>query len=318
VQNGRIPDFVKTMNIDNLKLFLHLAETLHFGKTSAACHMSPSTLSRQIQRLEAEVGCALFARDNRSVSLTRHGRAFRQYARETVDGWSDFRQSLKLDRKELTGEISMYCSVTASYSVLPNLLSDFRRLHPNIEIKLRTGDPASSIEKVMQDEVDIVIAAKPDKLSPKLDFITVAISPLLFVAPPAQNEITALLRENPVPWERIPMIIPERGLARSRIDQWFRRQGIKPNIYAQVLGNEGIVSMVNLGFGVGLVPDLVLQHSPFAERLQVLAVENPLEPYYVGVCAGVKKIRNPLIGAFWQVALKRGIGVEAPGFEPAE
>lgn len=295
------------MDIESLKLFLHLAETLHFGKTSAACHMSPSTLSRQIQKLEADIGHSLFERDNRSVSLTEQGIRFRRYAYETLDRWSAFQQSLNLENKELTGEISMYCSVTASYSVLPELLSDFRKTHPKIEIKLRTGDPASSIEKVLRDEVNIVIAARPEKLSAKLEFVTIAVSPLLFIALREKNEISTMLEARPIPWQRIPMIIPERGVARSRIDQWFRQLGVKPLIYAQVLGNEGIVSMVNLGFGVGLVPDLVLKNSPFEDQLQVLAVENPLAPYHVGVCARRKKIRNPLIGAFWEVALRNAI-----------
>lgn len=295
------------MDILNLKLFLHLAESLHFGKTSAACHMSPSTLSRQIQKIESEVGHPLFERDNRKVSLTENGIKFRQYAKESLERWNEFNYSLNNEIHELKGEICMYCSVTASYSVLPKLLSDFRKKHPKIEIKLRTGDPASSIEKIMNDEVDIVVAAKPDSLSPKLDFITIAESPLLFIGPKEHCSVTEMLDEQEIQWGKIPMIIPERGLARKRIDQWFRKKGIKPNIYAQVLGNEGIVSMVNLGFGVGIVPHLVINNSPFEDKVQVLNITNPLEPYHVGVCISRKKAGNSLIKAFWQVALSKGI-----------
>jgi len=290
------------MDIQNLKLFLHLSETLHFGKTSAACHMSPSTLSRQIQKIESEVGHPLFERDNRTVNLTENGIKFKQYAKESLERWNEFNRSLNNEIHDLKGEISMYCSVTASYSVLPKLLSDFRKKHPKIEIKLRTGDPASSIEKIMNDEVDIVVAAKPDSLSAKLDFITIAQSPLLFIAPLESSVITVMLEEPEIQWSKIPMIIPERGLARKRVDQWFRQKGVKPNIYAQVLGNEGIVSMVNLGFGVGIVPLLVIKNSPFEDKVQVLDISNPLEPYHVGVCINRKKSRNSLVNAFWQVA----------------
>ena len=75
------------MDTEDLKIFLHLADTLHFGKTSAACHMSPSTLSRQIQRIEEEVGQQLFERDNRSVLLTESGVQFRKYAKESLGKW---------------------------------------------------------------------------------------------------------------------------------------------------------------------------------------------------------------------------------------
>lgn len=97
------------------------------------------------------------------------------------------------------------------------------------------------------------------------------------------------------------MIIPERGLARKRVDQWFKQKGIKPTIYAQVLGNEGIVSMVNLGFGVGVVPQLVIKNSPFEDKVRVLSVTNPLESYQVGFAPPAKKseIRSSTPSGVW-------------------
>ena len=63
------------MDLRNLELFLHLADSLHFGKSADAMAVSPSTLSRAIQRLEQKTGCVLFERDNRSVRLTPAGEA---------------------------------------------------------------------------------------------------------------------------------------------------------------------------------------------------------------------------------------------------
>ncbi|HET8791642.1 MAG TPA: LysR family transcriptional regulator, partial [Modicisalibacter sp.] len=64
------------MDLRPLRQFLVLADTLHFGRTSDACHVSASTLSRSIASLEATLGVRLFERDNRSVHLTREGRLF--------------------------------------------------------------------------------------------------------------------------------------------------------------------------------------------------------------------------------------------------
>lgn len=72
------------MDLKPLRHFLSLAETLHFGRASAACHVSPSTLSQSIQHLENNLGVYLFERDNRSVSLTAEGIKFERYARETL------------------------------------------------------------------------------------------------------------------------------------------------------------------------------------------------------------------------------------------
>ena len=72
------------MDIRDLKLFLHLAESCHFGRTSKAMYVSPSTLSRQIQRLEEQLGHPLFIRDNRSVKLTQAGEHLKQFAQQTL------------------------------------------------------------------------------------------------------------------------------------------------------------------------------------------------------------------------------------------
>ena len=68
-----MPIYETNMDSQALRLFLSLADNLHFGKTSREQHVSPSALSRSIKQLEDELGAPLFLRDNRSVRLTREG-----------------------------------------------------------------------------------------------------------------------------------------------------------------------------------------------------------------------------------------------------
>ncbi|MFC6670479.1 HTH-type transcriptional activator IlvY [Marinobacterium aestuariivivens] len=289
------------MDTRSLQLFLSLSETLHFGRSSEACHISPSTLSRTLKQLEESLGVQLFERDNRTVTLTHEGRLFQQYAREALAQWDLIRNSLLAEAAELHGEISMYCSVTASYSFLYEILSRFRHDYPRIEIKLHTGDPDQSIARALAGDEDIAIAARPDSLPAGLDFKPIAASPLLFIAP--QGDLGFALppagESAAEHWSDVPMILPEGGVARDRVDEWFRAIGIRPHIYAQIAGNEAIVSMVSLGFGIGVVPRLVLENSPLAERVQILDARPELAPLEVGLFALERKLKNPLIQAFW-------------------
>ncbi|MHB0777352.1 HTH-type transcriptional activator IlvY [Halomonas sp. WWR20] len=289
------------MDLRSLKQFLNLADTLHFGRASEACHISPSTLSRTIRQLEEATGATLFERDNRSVVMTAEGRLFQQYARETLEHWELFRHSLMEENRELAGEISIYCSVTASYSFLYELLSEFRLQYPRIELKLHTGDPADAIVRVMSGEEDMAITARPEHLPTQLAFKPIATSPLVFIVPGEKADWlpATLAMPRAEEWAETPMILSESGLARERADRWFRDLGIKPHIYAQVAGNEAIVSMVGLGFGVGVVPKIVLDNSPLADRVRILEVQPHLSPYDVGLCVLEKKLRNPLIRALW-------------------
>ncbi|MEA3252922.1 MAG: HTH-type transcriptional activator IlvY [Pseudomonadota bacterium] len=290
------------MDLRPLRHFLALAETLHFGRASDACHVSPSTLSRSLRQLETRLGVRLVERDNRTAYLTREGRLFQQYARDALEQWAALRQTLMEEAGELAGEISIYCSVTASYSFLYELLSEFRLRHPRIELKLHTGDPADAIARILGGDEDMAISARPETLPAQLAFKPIATSPLVFIAPrEAANWLPA---ESQPPlaatWADTPMILSESGLARERTDAWFRSLGVKPRIYAQVAGNEAIVSMVGLGFGIGVVPQIVLDNSPLADRVRTLDVSPRLAPYDVGLCVLEKKLRNPLIHALWE------------------
>ena len=286
------------MNTRLLKHFMSLSDSLHFGRASAACHISPSTLSRSIQNLEDSLNVQLFVRDNRSVQLTREGEQFREYARDTLQQWDGIRNQLMSTVGKLSGEISVYCSVTASYSFLYEILSQFRQNFPGIEIKLHTGDPEPAIQHVLSGQEDICVAARPDHLPAELAFSSIGLSPLVFIVP---VDDSVLIPRSDTDWANTPMILPEKSISRNRANQWFANKNIKPRIYSQVAGNEAIVSMVSLGFGIGIVPQIVVDNSPLSDKVHILDVNPWLPAYDVGICVLEKKLKNPLIKAFWSL-----------------
>ena len=283
------------MDTRALTLFLSLAETLHFGRASEICHISPSALSRSIKHLEESLGVSLFERDNRSVSLTREGKQLQSYARETLQNWDNFKDSMLAGSNELQGSISIYCSVTASYSFLYDILKAFRQDHPKVEIKLHTGDAAHGISRVTNEQEDIAIVARPSVLPNKLAFRLIASTPLVFIAPKSGLTVPKTREQ----WADTPMILSEEGLGRERLNQWFREMDIQPLIYAQVAGHEAIASMVRLGFGIGAVPKIVLDNSPLARKVKVLEHNGELGNYDISLCALKKRLKSPIIKAFW-------------------
>lgn len=280
------------MDSHSLRLFLALADNLHFGRTSREQHVSPSALSRSIKQLEDELGAALFVRDNRSVRLTREGQQFREYASEVINGWQAIRQTFMQDQLNLHGELSLYCSVTASYSFLYDILSSFRQ-DTRIEMKLHTGDPAKAVERVQQGLEDLAIGALPDSLPNGVVFQSITRSELRFIGPQAPQLLNEEQLKHPgaESWKDVPMILSEEGLARTRTDRWLKSHNIKPRIYAQVSGNEAIVSMVSLGFGIGVVPQIVLDNSPLTARIRIYDIQPPLTAYDIGLFALEKRLR---------------------------
>ena len=291
------------MNTRSLKNFLALAENLHFGKASDVCNISISALSRNIRQLEEELGVRLFNRDNRTVALTDEGQKFLKYAREAISQWQLIQNELGDHSGELRGKLSLYCSVTASYSILFDLLNRFRPDYPGIEIKLHTGDPEHAIARIIAGSEDISIAAHPRTLPRGVVFKPITVSPLVFIAPISQldPDVPITTPSTPEAWANVPMVLSETGIARNRVDAWFREMGISPRIYAQVEGYEAIVSMVSLGLGIGVVPEIVLVNSPLIERIKVLNVASELDAFEIGLFTLKRNLNNPLVAAFWDL-----------------
>jgi len=279
-----------------------LSRALHFGRASRECHLSPSALSRSIQRIETEVGHRLFERDNRSVSLTPAGVEFQSYAAEALTRWERLRERLEDRGRRLEGTLSIFATVTACHSFLPRILGRFRQAHPGIHLRIETGNAASALEHLEEEGVLVSVAPLPARTPRHLRTRPIAQTPLLFVAPRAEGEVSRLVDRRPIPWADVPLVLPESGPAREDVDRWFRRRGLSPPIYSEVPGNEAILSLVSLGCGVGAVPRLVLEKSPLRSELRNLEVRPRLERLRIGLCVKARKLRSPLVRAFWEVA----------------
>ncbi|MEV3908020.1 HTH-type transcriptional activator IlvY [Streptomyces canus] len=277
-----------------LRLFLHLAQTLNFGRTSLDCHVSPATLTRTVQRLEADLGHRLFDRGPRGVSLTAQGHRFRAYAVQALELWRAYREEHP-DPAELTGHLAVFATVTACQALLPDLLAPFRAAHPQVRLDLRTGDAAAALARLDEGEVDVAVAVAgiPARLPEGLVSRTVAVTDLVLVT----------ARDRPDPDLDGPFVLPHRGLVREAADRWFRARGTVPDVACEPDGHEGLLTLVALGCGTGVVPRLVLEHSAVRERLSEVPADPRPEHFAIGLCVRRSDLRRPLVAALWSLTV---------------
>ncbi len=286
------------MDIQQLRLFTSLCRNLHFGNAGLENHMSPSAVSRNIQRLEDSVGHKLFLRDNRSVSLTEQGEVFHRYAMDVLNRWNVLMQELGQSEGELRGRLTLFSSVTASQSILPTVLSRFRQEYPGIHIQLETGYAVNALKRLYEG-CDVVVAALTEDEDEQLIKRIITSIPIQTVAPVNTPGVNEWLQDE-IDWSRIPLVLPRSGQARENIDSWFIRQGIRPNIYAEVSGNEAILSLVALGCGVGFVPRLVINESPLVNKVRLIESGPELSDFHVGFCTRRSSLASSdVIRAFW-------------------
>ena len=291
------------MDIRSLQLFVALAEELHFGRAAQFCHVSPSAATRTLQRLEAEVGATLLERDKRRVVLTRSGHEFLAYARDALQRWREVQSQLDSRHANPRGQLRLYCSVTAAYTVLATILPDVRSRYPDIEIHLSTGDQADALRRVREAHDDMAIAAHSGELPDGIAFHSLRYSPLVCIGPVIACQVRdQLVAGQALAWDSVPLILPESGLVRSRLEQWFRQAQLVPRIYAYVRGHEAIVALVALGFGVAVVPQIVIENSPLRAQIAIHSPGPELTPFNIGLIARRSRLQDPLVRVVWELA----------------
>jgi len=269
------------MDFYELNAFIVLSQELHFGKASELLNLSPSALSRIISRLEDELKVSLFDRSNRSVYLTDEGKYFLKYAKDFVQKKKEVQEHFVRCDDEVSGRLHVYASVTACYTVLPDFIKRLNAQYPQIQLSIETGDPAGAVAAVRDNSAGLAVAAIPDKGLNGMQTYSILKTPLVYAA--GKNSPFTDLEGSPQDiLSSVPLVLPKTGLARTRFDKWIKSRNVKPIIAAETEGNEAILAIAQLGFGIGLVPQLVLENGPYKGEFIVHSLRNILGFYDVG------------------------------------
>jgi DNA-binding transcriptional LysR family regulator len=161
------------MELRQIRSFLSIAETLHFGRTAKLIHLSQPALSLQIRALEEEVGVRLFERNRRRTALTPAGVAFRDDATAAV---SQLDQAIRRARLAANGKLGLlrigFIS-TAGNEIVPNIVRQFRDSNPEVEFSLRNILTTDQIQMLGDGSLDIGFLRLPIGEHPELDVVAV-------------------------------------------------------------------------------------------------------------------------------------------------
>ncbi|MFT4113942.1 LysR substrate-binding domain-containing protein [Silvibacterium sp.] len=143
------------MELRQIRSFLVLSEELHFGKAARRLFVAQPALSQHIRSLEEELGVDLFARTSRSVALTEAGHAFVPHARQAMQALAEGKEEVASVDAGTAGTVRVAFVSTAAVSLIPQLLSKLRRLHPRIRLQLSEADTAHQVQGLLARDYDI-------------------------------------------------------------------------------------------------------------------------------------------------------------------
>lgn len=149
------------MNLRDLRYLVALADTRHFGKAAARCHVSQPTLSAQLKKLEEYLGVELIERQPRRVALTEVGEQLVVRARRIVDDSDELLSMARGQRDPLSGSLKLALIPTIGPYLLPQIAKQLRKHLPKLKLMLYEYQTEPLLRALRAGEIDMGILALP-------------------------------------------------------------------------------------------------------------------------------------------------------------
>lgn len=247
------------MNIQKYMAFIKTVEFGSFTKAAEVLNYSQSGISRMINDLEKEWRVSLLERGRAGVRLTSDGLKLFPFARSVCNEF----EKLQIQVDELNGlqsgliRIGTFSSVATHW--LPNIIKEFQKDYPNIDYELLLGDYTEIEGWILEGRVDCGFIRLPT--NPEFETVFLEQDKLLVILP--EDHPMADCERFPVKALcDYPFMLLEKG-AKAEISEIFEKCNIEPNVHFTTWDDYAIMSMIESGLGISILPELILQRIPY-------------------------------------------------------
>jgi LysR family transcriptional regulator, transcriptional activator of the cysJI operon len=241
------------VDIRQLEMFRTVAEDGTFTRAAERLRISQSAVSRQVKLLEEELGGVLLHRGARRVSLTPAGELLLKMANRVHRDVQDVVSQISDTHALRRGSLTLAGGMTVCMYVLPGVLKKYRKLYPQVELRVVSGASDALLRKLRTHEVDLALLTLP-VVAPDLDVRPVLREEMVVVAAPG-HPLTRGRSVEPASLGKFPLILYESGSNTRRVlDQFFAEEAVHMNVAMETENVEIIKAMVAIGLGVTIVP----------------------------------------------------------------
>lgn len=257
------------MNIQKYKALIKTVELESFTKAADALGYSQSGISRMIGDLEKEWNVTLLERGKNGLRLTSDGVKILPYAKSVCEEYDRMMQQIDSIHGLEKGLIRIGTFSSVATHWLPNIIKVFQKDYPGMEFELLLGDYTEIEEWILEGRVDCGFLRLP--VCEGLEALFLERDELKAIIPadhPLAGEKVFPLAE----LSRKPFMLLEKG-ARAEISQLFMRNKLVPDVHFTTWDDYAIMSMVESGLGVSILPQLILKRVPYNIVAKTLDVE---------------------------------------------
>src|SRR6202047_1297044 len=251
------------MELRQIRSFLSVAETLHFGRTAEMIHLSQPALSLQIRALEDEIGVRLFERNRRKTALTAAGVAFREDATGALLRLDQAVHKAKLAANGKLGILRIGFISTAGNEIVPTIIRQFREFNAEVEFSLRNVLTTDQFRMLEAGSLDIGFLRLPIGGHSELEVVTVHREPFVLVVP-SSHKLAKRKRVRLREAAGHDFVMYERAYAPGFHDLIFGLlcdAGIIPNVRQTAGEMPTLISLVDSGMGVAILPASAVKRS---------------------------------------------------------
>lgn len=244
--------------LDLLESFATVVECSSLNKAAKQLNISQPALSRQVSRLEQELGIELFNRNGKRLELTRAGRMTYEFALDIRTRQLGFLKSISAYKTEGQPHVTLGASLTTLQTTLPLFVSIFKGQIPDVQLKTVTGKTHEIISFIREQQVDFGIVADAIR-EPGLVSIPLLSDHLMLVVP-STHEKYDQKEWSMSQLNALPMLLFSNGTwYRKLIDDLFRRYRIMPDIRMEIDSFEAIVRLLSICEAATLLPKSYLR-----------------------------------------------------------
>jgi LysR family transcriptional regulator, hydrogen peroxide-inducible genes activator len=284
------------VTIRQLRYFDALARHGHFRRAAHACSISQPALSMQIKELEDALGGVLLERNARQVALTRFGEELVERVRDilrSVDELGDFARAAQ---DQLAGRLRIGMIPTIAPYLLPKVIENLARMHPEIDIHVRETLTPKLIQEVAEGRLDTAIVALPVS-EPSLTEVALFTENFLLVRP-GEDEKTPVPSHERLREMRL-LLLEEGHCFRDQALAFCNMQSSPPREVLDASSLSTLVQMVGAGIGVTLIPEMAVEVETRSAPVSVARFRNPQPSRTIGM---VWRKTSPLARQFLQIS----------------